>query len=218
MRWRHPERGLLLPGDFLAVAEESGSVEQIDWQMFDKTCRAGARAWCATAATSPSTCRRGTSARPTWPRQLLDLLASHRMAPHRRAPGSDRGHAAREPRPGAAPRSMQLREAGVLVALDDFGTGYSSLSYLHRFPLHALKIDRSFISRPGAGRQRRQRGGGARGAGAGADAGHGSGRRRHRDQRAARLPAARSAASAGRASCSRGRGRRRTGARPARLH
>ncbi|MFD0738372.1 EAL domain-containing protein [Lysobacter koreensis] len=144
LRWRHPQRGLLLPGDFLAVAEENGSVEQIDWQMFDKTCAQvrslGMNRGYVCLNVSPRHFRS-----PALAQQILDLLASHRLAPHRVRLEMTEGALLDNPDQVLATLDV-LRDAGVLVALDDFGTGYSSLSYLHRFPLHTLKIDRSFIS------------------------------------------------------------------------
>ena len=149
LRWRHPERGLLLPADFLAVAEENGSAEQIDWQMFDKTCHA-----------LPSVLKEGgyvtlnVSARhfrsPELARQILDMLAAHAIPPSRVRLEMTEGALFENPEQ-ARTTLETLRHAGVFAALDDFGTGYSSLSYLHRFPLHAVKIDKSFVAdlRPG---------------------------------------------------------------------
>ena len=144
LRWRHPERGLLAPGDFLGVAEESGSVEQIDWQMFEKTCRAiptlGMDHGYVTINVSPRHFRS-----PALARQMLDLFAAHHLPPHRVRLELTEGALLDNPEQVQATLDT-LRRGGVLAALDDFGTGYSSLSYLHRFPLHALKIDRSFVS------------------------------------------------------------------------
>jgi len=149
LRWRHPERGLLLPADFLAVAEENGSAEQIDWQMFDKTCHA-----------LPDVLRDGgyitmnVSARhfrsPDLASQILDMLAAHAIPPSRVRLEMTEGALFDNPEQARATLET-LRHAGVLAALDDFGTGYSSLSYLHRFPLHTVKIDKSFVAdlRPG---------------------------------------------------------------------
>jgi diguanylate cyclase (GGDEF)-like protein len=149
LRWRHPERGLLLPADFLSVAEENGSAEQIDWQMFDKTCHA-----------LPNVLKDGgyvtlnVSARhfrsPELARQILDMLVAHAIPPGRVRLEMTEG--ALFENPDQARQTLEtLRHAGVFAALDDFGTGYSSLSYLHRFPLHAVKIDKSFVAdlRPG---------------------------------------------------------------------
>lgn len=144
LRWRHPQRGLLLPADFLAVAEESGTAEQIDWQMFEKTCLEIPKLMGLGDYVALNVSARHFRS-PTLAAKLLDLLSVHRVPAH---------HVRIEMTEGALfenPDQVRvtletLREAGVLAGLDDFGTGYSSLSYLHRFPLHALKIDRSFVS------------------------------------------------------------------------
>ncbi|WP_246109200.1 bifunctional diguanylate cyclase/phosphodiesterase [Vulcaniibacterium gelatinicum] len=144
LRWRHPRRGLLTPQEFLAVAEESGSVEQIDWQMFEKTCRevrslADGYGY-VTLNVSPRHFRS-----PRLATQMLDLLDAHRLSHERIRLEVTEGALFDNPEQVRATLET-LRTAGVVAALDDFGTGYSSLSYLHRFPLHALKIDRSFVS------------------------------------------------------------------------
>ena len=144
LRWRHPQRGLVLPGSFLKVAEDNGSIEQIDWQMLAATCRdipalqLGGR--YVTLNVSP---RRFRS--PTLARQLLDELAAHDV-PTSCVRIEVTEDALLENPDQVFATLDTLQRAGVLAALDDFGTGYSSLSYLHRFPLHALKIDRSFVS------------------------------------------------------------------------
>ncbi|QSX78206.1 bifunctional diguanylate cyclase/phosphodiesterase [Agrilutibacter solisilvae] len=144
LRWRHPGRGVLLPADFLKVAEDSGSVEQIDWQMFERTCRdipaLQANGGYVTLNVSPRHFRS-----PALARQLLDLLGEHDIKPQNVRVEVTEGALLDNPDQVFATLDA-LRTAGVLAALDDFGTGYSSLSYLHRFPLHALKIDRSFVS------------------------------------------------------------------------
>ena len=144
LRWRHPKRGLLLPEDFLSVAEESGSIEQIDWQMFEKTCRdipsLGTNGGYVTINVSPRHFRS-----PRLAPQLLELLAVHHLPAHRLRLEMTEGALLDNPDQVLATLDV-LRRAGVLAVLDDFGTGYSSLSYLHRFPLHTLKIDRSFVT------------------------------------------------------------------------
>jgi len=144
IRWRHPVRGLLLPLDFLGLAEESGSVEQIDWLMFDKTCE-HVRALVTgsqyvTFNLSPRHFRS-----MDLPRRFLQLLARHGIAPSAARVEVTEGTLLENPEQ-VCNMIAELRAGGIMVALDDFGTGYSSLSYLHRFPLHALKIDRSFIT------------------------------------------------------------------------
>jgi diguanylate cyclase (GGDEF)-like protein len=144
LRWRHPQRGLLLPGEFLKVAEDNGSIEQIDWQMLAATCRdipaLQLDGRYVTLNVSP---RRFRS--PTLARQLLDELAAHDVATDCVRIEVTEDALLENPDQVFATLDT-LQRAGVLAALDDFGTGYSSLSYLHRFPLHALKIDRSFVS------------------------------------------------------------------------
>jgi diguanylate cyclase (GGDEF)-like protein len=144
MRWQHPERGLLAPEEFLATAEESGVLEQMDWQIYEQACRdiaaLDALGAYVTINVSPRHLRaNGFSER------LLALLASHDVKPSLLRLEITEG--ALLENPDQVQLSLgQLRAAGVQTLLDDFGTGFSSLSYLHRFPLHGLKIDRSFVA------------------------------------------------------------------------
>jgi len=148
LRWRHPQRGLLAPGEFIAVAEESGAVEQIDWQLFGKTCaEIGALTRGGGYVTLNVSARHFRS--PDLVARLLRLLRANAIPSGNVRLEVTEGVLLENPEHVRA-TLQSLREAGVLAVLDDFGTGYSSLSYLHRFPLHALKIDRSFVAALGA--------------------------------------------------------------------
>ncbi|HQZ31074.1 MAG TPA: EAL domain-containing protein [Arenimonas sp.] len=144
MRWHHPTRGLCAPGDFIAIAEETGSLEQMDWQVYELVCRDIRRLAAGNAYTSLNVAPRHLRA-PDFCERLLELMSRNGVRP---------GQLRLEVTEGALleqPDLVQLclgrlRDAGVATMLDDFGTGYSSLSYLHRFPLHGLKIDRSFVA------------------------------------------------------------------------
>lgn len=143
LRWRHPVRGLLCPGDFLAVAEENGSAESIDWQIFEQIA-----SQASTLAGTDGFVSLNVSGRhfrqPDLDDRLLDLLRSYRVNPHSlRIEVTERTLLEN---PSQVKRILDnLRQHGVSIALDDFGTGYSSLSYLHQYPIETLKIDRSFI-------------------------------------------------------------------------
>ena len=144
MRWHHPTRGLCAPGDFIAIAEETGSLEQMDWQVYELVCRDIRRLAAGNAYTSLNVAPRHLRS-PDFCERLLELVSRNGVRP---------GQLRLEVTEGALleqPDLVQLclgrlRDAGVATMLDDFGTGFSSLSYLHRFPLHGLKIDRSFVA------------------------------------------------------------------------
>ena len=148
LRWQHPERGLLAPGDFLAVAEETGAAEQIDWQMFERTFEvAGPLLTGAAGFVAINVSGRHFRAE-TLDENLLALLRRHQIKPECvRIEVTERMLIDNPP---AAKRLLDaMRAHGIGVSLDDFGTGYSSLSYLHQYPVQALKIDRSFIAEMG---------------------------------------------------------------------
>ncbi|WP_460456897.1 bifunctional diguanylate cyclase/phosphodiesterase [Arenimonas alkanexedens] len=143
-RWQHPERGVVGPGEFMAVAEDSGLIESLDWQIYRATCLTGA---CLVRDGGYLTIN--LSARHFQSDQfdvrLLALLSETGFDPRKLrievTEGTLLGDTA------AVVRILErLRAGGVAVALDDFGTGYSSLGYVHRFPLDMIKIDRSFVS------------------------------------------------------------------------
>jgi diguanylate cyclase (GGDEF)-like protein len=144
LRWRHPERGLILPGDFLEVADDTGCSEQIDWQMFDQVCSAiqGLVVGEQYVAINVSPRHFRSS---DFNRRLLDRMIAYGVPAHRLRIEITEGALLENPL-DIREALLQLRAQGVLASLDDFGTGYSSLSYLHQFPIHALKIDRSFVS------------------------------------------------------------------------
>ncbi|MEZ5455675.1 MAG: EAL domain-containing protein [Lysobacteraceae bacterium] len=144
MRWHHPRRGVMAPGEFLGVADESGLLEAIDWQVFRKACIAlpnlpQTQAYI-TLNVSPRHFQEDRFAE-----RFLGLLDELEV-PHQRVRVElTEGTLLRHPMKVRSSLE-RLIQFGVHTALDDFGTGYSSLSYLHQFPLQMLKIDRSFVT------------------------------------------------------------------------
>lgn len=146
VRWEHPERGVVPPGDFIPLAEETGLIVPIgEWVL--RTACAQSRAW-RQAGFSPM--RMAVNISPRQFRQS-DLIA--RVDEILRETGLEPSALELEVTEGmimndveAAIATMEeLGKMGVLLAIDDFGTGYSSLGYLKRFPIAGLKIDRSFV-------------------------------------------------------------------------
>ncbi|HST29138.1 MAG TPA: EAL domain-containing protein, partial [Rudaea sp.] len=149
LRWQHPERGLLAPGDFLAVAEETGAAELIDWQMFERTFEVAAPLLTGEAGFIAINVSGRHFRADALDENLLALLRRHAIKPECvRIEVTERMLIDNPP---AAKRLLDaLRAHGIGVSLDDFGTGYSSLSYLHQYPVQALKIDRSFVAEMGS--------------------------------------------------------------------
>ncbi|WP_017463091.1 EAL domain-containing protein [Dyella ginsengisoli] len=149
LRWHHPERGTLLPGAFLRVAEDCGQIEAIDWQLFERACQALLRlpgdSEFLTLNVSAQHLRHGD-----FDHRLLGMIERVGVSPSRVIVEVTEGSLLDDP---DRVRNIleRLRLAGVGAALDDFGTGYSSLNYLHSLPLRILKIDRSFVQALDAG-------------------------------------------------------------------
>ena len=142
LRWRHPERGMISPAEFIPIAEDSGLIDQLGHWVLNTAC--------AEAVNWPADVRVAVNVSPVQFRtQTLALnvaaaLASSGLAPSRLELEITEAVLIRDDEAALA-TLHQLRKLGVRIALDDFGTGYSSLSYLQRFPFDKIKIDRSFI-------------------------------------------------------------------------
>lgn len=151
LRWNHPERGVLAPDAFLAIAEASGNLEAIDWQIFDLTCAAVGQLLKPGQYVNLNFSPRHFRDKKM-DQRLLSLLREHGVATSQVRIEVTEGTLI-DNADQVSEIIDRLHHAGVLTSLDDFGTGYSSLSYLHRFRLHAVKIDRSFVSPlvPGGG-------------------------------------------------------------------
>ena len=144
MRWNHPLHGVVLPGTFLGVAEDSGLGEQLDWQIIERVCAVAPALTGNNLYVSVNLSARHFRT-PDVAERIRVLLVERGVAPHTfRVEVVE--HALLDD-PEQAKRNIEaFRRAGIAVAIDDFGTGYSSLSYLHRFPSQTLKIDRSFVA------------------------------------------------------------------------
>lgn len=148
VRWQHPTRGLIMPGEFIQVAEESGVINAMG-------------EWCLAKASLDTRIWRESGVPPI---KLSVNLSARQL----NEPGLVDGIQRTLENTGASPSELELeitesammlnpersarvmrhlKSLGITIAMDDFGTGYSSLTYLQRFPLDKIKIDRSFVSR-----------------------------------------------------------------------
>jgi diguanylate cyclase (GGDEF)-like protein/PAS domain S-box-containing protein len=157
VRWKHPERGVLDPGAFVSIAEESGLIEPIGRWVQETACRQ-ALGWHALQPDRrPLDISVNLSARQVAHRDLPDsveeILTRTGLEPvNLRLEITE--SALVEESASATATLAALSEIGVRLVLDDFGTGYSSLAYLNRFPFDALKIDRSFVDGLGIEQER----------------------------------------------------------------
>jgi len=147
IRWHHPTRGTLGPHDFLKVAEDNGSIEAIDWRMFELSCGSADRLVGAEKFLTINVSPRHLY-HTEFGARLLAILQRTGLLPSRLLLELTEGSLIDQPERVRA-NLEQLRDAGIGAVLDDFGTGYSALSYLHTFPLRMLKIDRSFVAQLG---------------------------------------------------------------------
>ncbi len=153
-RWNHPERGLLGPDDFIALAEESGLIRELGAWVLRTACGQVVRAAAAgfVPGDSAPIIAVNLSAQQLADPGLASLVAgvlSDTGLPAHRLMLEVTETALLSDTSAAIDELEALRRLGVQLALDDFGTGFSSLTYLKRFPLHELKIDRSFVSELG---------------------------------------------------------------------
>ncbi len=151
VRWNHPTRGVVAPGDFIALAEETGVVHELGAWILAEACRQ-AVGWQRFAPPgAPFVVGVNVSVRqllPGWTRVVQSALAESGL-PSSALTLEVTESVLLERTDEALGLLRQLRTMGVGLALDDFGTGYSSLSYLSRVPVDVLKIDRSFVESVG---------------------------------------------------------------------
>jgi EAL domain-containing protein (putative c-di-GMP-specific phosphodiesterase class I) len=152
LRWQRPGYGLVPPGDFIGVAEETGIIVPIGRWVIEEACRQLAE-WHAQFPTEPPlTVSVNLSARQFQHRELVaDIqraLAAVNLAPRYLKLEITESTAMLDAEATVA-KLRTLKDLGVQLAIDDFGTGYSSLAYLKRFPIDSLKIDRSFVDAVG---------------------------------------------------------------------
>ncbi|HEX8465384.1 MAG TPA: EAL domain-containing protein, partial [Abditibacterium sp.] len=158
LRWQHPERGLMCPSEFIAVAEETGWIVPIGRWVLEEAAQQIAQWHRQMPSLTPREMPLSMSVNLSGKQFLQNDLTTfiQNLVEKFDLPADSlkleiTEGAIMENAPDIARRLLQLRAQGVRLGLDDFGTGYSSLSYLHRFPLDTLKIDRSFIARMSEG-------------------------------------------------------------------
>ncbi|BCN93473.1 hypothetical protein THMIRHAM_12580 [Thiomicrorhabdus immobilis] len=148
IRWQHPEKGLLLPGEFISYAEDSGLIIEIGTWVIHKACLQLAQ-WSTVEKTRHLTLAVNINeqqiARDDFVEIISQALEQTLCPPHRLQLEITESLLMKEMEQNID-KINQLKEKGVTFAIDDFGTGYSSLNYLKKLPIDWLKIDRSFVS------------------------------------------------------------------------
>jgi EAL domain-containing protein (putative c-di-GMP-specific phosphodiesterase class I) len=152
MRWQHPDRGLVSPGDFIPVAEDTGLIIPMTLWIMRQACQQLSQwRWVSPQNRSLliSVNLSGKHfAQPDLVDQVREILYETGLDPICLKLEITESMVMGDPE--STTRVLnELRNLGVQLSIDDFGTGYSSLSYLHRFPIDTLKIDRSFVMRMG---------------------------------------------------------------------
>jgi diguanylate cyclase (GGDEF)-like protein/PAS domain S-box-containing protein len=146
IRWQHPQRGLVPPGEFIPLAEQSHCIIEIGEWVLRESCRQ-MRAWLD-AGLPPIKVAINLAARhllmPELPATIAETLARFRLDA-RFLEIEITESAMMQDVTKAIRSTLQLKDVGVRISLDDFGTGYSSLAYLSRFPIDVVKIDQSFV-------------------------------------------------------------------------
>ena len=149
VRWRHPERGLVMPSDFVPVAEETGLIIPLGQWVLNEACMQ-MREWQRQGVAGETVAMNvNLSSRQFSQADLIEQVSAALRESGLHPAGLKleiTESMVMENVDTAIDMLMQLRGLGVQLAIDDFGTGYSSLSYLHRFPIDTLKIDRSFVT------------------------------------------------------------------------
>ena len=149
MRWRHPQRGIVPPNEFIPVAEETGLIIPMTLWILRTACRQAVE-WSKYAPSNkPLVMSINLSGKhfsqPDLVKQVKGIIEETGINP-RAVKLELTESAVMDNAENAITMLKELRSLGVQLSIDDFGTGYSSLSYLHRFPIDMLKVDRSFVS------------------------------------------------------------------------
>jgi diguanylate cyclase (GGDEF)-like protein len=148
LRWRHPQRGLLEPAEFVPIAEDAGLIVPIDRWVLGEACRRAAGWNARRPPDRPLTVTVNLSARglqqPDLPAVVAGALDSSGLAPECLVLELTESLLLHDSE-ATVHRLAALRAQGVRVAIDDFGTGYSSLAYLRRFPMDIIKVAKSFV-------------------------------------------------------------------------
>jgi diguanylate cyclase len=149
VRWNHPERGLVMPGEFIDVAEETGAIVPLGEWVLREACRQAA-AWRAgipsaeglwlTVNVSPQQVKKGNLV------EVVTGILTETGFPADRLVLELTEHEVLEPDEVTVARLEALCATGVSFAVDDFGTGHAAINYLRRLPVQVLKIDRSFVA------------------------------------------------------------------------
>ncbi len=151
LRWQHPQRGLISPGVFIPIAEETGLIVPISWWVLDQACRQ-MHTWQAQFSAQKLSISVNLSSKLFLQTNVIaqvdQVLSKTGLAAA--SLKLEITETVLAENTTVAEVLSQLRSRGVQVYLDDFGTGYSSLSYLHQFPIDVLKIDRSFVKSLGS--------------------------------------------------------------------